>query len=141
MSAANTLTLRNASQAEIIYGFDPIDSTRINAINVSNTGQIQATVNSSLSINATHTNVSASTNDTQLLNSNANRKNGTTIVNDSTSILYVKLGSGAANTSFWVAIDGKTTIPGIVSLPDYYKGVVNGIWESNTGAARITEMS
>lgn len=90
---------------------------------------------------ATHSNVVAANADTALLASNANRKPGSTIVNDSTAILYIKLGSGASATSYMVAIDGKTTVPGIFPVPDGYTGAVNGFWASATGSARVTEMT
>lgn len=93
------------------------------------------------SLTATHANVSASASAVTLLAANSSRKFGSTIVNDSTAILYIKLGSSASATDYWVAIDGKTTVPGIASLPDGYTGIVTGIWASATGAARVTEMT
>lgn len=90
---------------------------------------------------ATHSNVSAAASDTPLLAANASRKPGSTIVNDSTAILYIKLGTGASATSYMVAVDGKTTVGGIFPVPDGYTGAVNGFWASATGAARVTEMT
>lgn len=90
---------------------------------------------------ATHSNVSAAASDTQLLAANTSRKPGSTIANDSTAILYIKLGTGASTTSYMAAVDGKTTVPGIFNVPDGYTGVVNGIWASATGSARVTEMA
>jgi len=87
-----------------------------------------------------YSNVAAATSDTLLLAANQSRKKGSTIANDSTAILYIKLGSGSSATSFMVAIDGKTTVPGIFSIPDGYTGAVYGTWASATGAARVTEM-
>lgn len=90
---------------------------------------------------ATHSNVSAAAADTVLLAANAARLPGSTITNDSTAILYIKLGGGASATSYWVAIDGKTTVGGNAILTDGYTGAVNGFWASATGSARVTEMT
>lgn len=90
---------------------------------------------------ATPANVSASATAVTLLAANTARKAGSSIVNDSTAILYIKLGSSASATDFWKAIDGKTTIPGDLDLPPGYLGIVTGIWASATGAARVVEMT
>lgn len=90
---------------------------------------------------ATGSSVNASATAVTLLAANTTRKAGSSIVNDSTAILYIKLGSSASATDYWKAIDGKTTIPGDVDLPPGYLGIVTGIWASATGAARIVEMT
>lgn len=90
---------------------------------------------------ATQASVTSSASNVVLLAANAARKPGSTIANDSTAILYVSLSGAASTTNYWVAIDGKTTVPGIAVLPDGFTGAVNGIWASATGAARVTEMA
>jgi hypothetical protein len=59
------------------------------------------------------------------------------IFNDSTAILYVKFGTTASTTSYTVKmLAGQYfEFPG----PAIYTGRVDGIWDSATGAARITE--
>lgn len=89
----------------------------------------------------TYTNVASAAADTTLLAANASRKPNSTIVNDSTAILYIKLAaSGSSATSYYVAVDGKTTVSGIFQIPDNYVGAVCGTWASATGSARVTEM-
>lgn len=74
---------------------------------------------------------------TTLISSNANRL-GATVFNDSTVVLYVKLGATASTTSFTIKLD-----PGdYYEIPFGYTGVVDGIWASDaSGAARITELT
>lgn len=97
---------------------------------------------SSDSATSTQSNVSAAAADTSVLAANANRRPGSTVANDSTSVMYVLLGSGVASaTNFTAAIDGKTTVPGVLTLPDGYKGAVRAFWTTATGSARVTELS
>lgn len=91
---------------------------------------------------ATHSDVTAAAATTPILAANTNRLPGSTITNDSTAIMYVLLGSGTVSaTNYTVAIDGKTTVPGVYFLPDGWTGAVQGIWASATGTARVTELS
>lgn len=61
-----------------------------------------------------------------------------TIFNDSTAVLKVKYGTGASATSFTVTLQ-----PGdLFEFPrPTYDGVVEGIWTSATGAARMSEVT
>lgn len=71
-----------------------------------------------------------------LLASNTDRK-GFSIHNDSTAILYVKLGSGASTSSFSFRITPQGYYESGVLA---YRGLISGIWASDaSGAARITE--
>lgn len=89
----------------------------------------------------TFTNVASAAADTPLLAANTSRKANSTIVNDSTAILYIKLAlNGSSATSYYVAVDGKTTVPGIFQIPDNYTGAISGTWASANGFARVTEM-
>jgi hypothetical protein len=87
--------------------------------------------------NAGLTNVASSASNVTLLAANTARK-GATIYNDSTANLCVKFGVTASLTSFTVLIvsGGYFEFP----LP-VYTGIVDGIWSSANGAARITEIS
>ena len=84
----------------------------------------------------TTTSVSASDSNVTLLAVNANRS-GATIFNESTSDLYVKLGATASLTSYSVRLIGGAYF----ELPYGYTGIIDGIWASATGAARITEFT
>lgn len=91
------------------------------------------------SATATLSNVSASALSVTLLASNASRLGGS-IVNDSTAILYILLGTGTASTTnYSYAIEGKTTVGGVFEIPPGFTAQITGIWSSATGAARVTE--
>ncbi len=64
---------------------------------------------------------------------------GRTIYNDSSAILYVKFGATASNSSYTVqvAAGGYYEFPGSGSGV-VYSGVVDGIWASANGNARLT---
>jgi hypothetical protein len=84
---------------------------------------------------ATSTSVAAAAADTQLLGV-APLRAGATIFNDSTALLYLKLGTGASTTSFTVRLGARD----YYEVPFGYAGAVHGYWASATGAARITEV-
>lgn len=84
---------------------------------------------------ATLSNVAGSDSSVTLLASNAARKQAI-VWNDSSAILYVKYGATAAATDCTFQVQGGQTL--IFPLP-IYAGQVDGIWDSATGAARITE--
>jgi hypothetical protein len=102
---------------------------------------VKATFDQYVITAATGANVNASASSVTLIAANTGRKAGSKVVNDSTAILYIKLGSTASATDYWAAIDGKTTVPGEALIPDGYLGIVTGIWASATGAARVVEMT
>lgn len=86
--------------------------------------------------NGAVTSVNASASNTTILAANSNRR-GATVFNDSTAIVYLKLGSGSSSTSFTVRMDGY----GYYEVPFGYTGVITGTWASATGAARVTELT
>ena len=85
---------------------------------------------------ATLSNVSASVTSVTLLAGNASRRR-VVIVNDSTSKLYVKFGATASASSYTYLLAAGDTYESPVL--DKYTGVIDGIWVSANGAARITE--
>lgn len=85
----------------------------------------------------TTTSVAGSASNGTLLASNSNRL-GATIYNDSTAVLYVKLGATASSTSYTVQLAANG---GYYEVPANYTGIIDGIWASATGNARITELS
>lgn len=62
---------------------------------------------------------------------------GASIYNDSNKNLYLKLGETASLSSFSVLI----VAGGYYEVPFHYIGIIDGIWESSNGNARITEFS
>jgi hypothetical protein len=84
---------------------------------------------------ATCTNVAAAVADTTLLAAN-NGRDGATIHNDSASVCYVKLGTGASSTSFTVRLAPQ----GYYEVPFGYRGQINGYWAVAIGNARVTEL-
>lgn len=90
-------------------------------------------------------NVASSASNVTLIASNANRK-GAMIYNDSTQAVFVKFGATATSSSFTVKIaaGGYYEFPQFVTASgqnSVYTGIVDGIWVSANGNARITEMS
>lgn len=88
------------------------------------------------SATATSANVASSATNVTLLAANANRL-GATIYNDSTQVLYVKLGTTASASSFTLQMAAGT----YYEVPFAYTGNIDGIWASANGAARVTEMT
>lgn len=80
--------------------------------------------------------VAGSASNVTLLASASTRK-GATIFNDSTAILYIKLGSTASTSSFTF----KAQPDDYYEVPFGYTGIIDGIWSSATGNARITELT
>lgn len=72
-----------------------------------------------------------------ILASNASRK-GAIIFNDSTAALYIKFGATASTTSFTYKIFPNGTWE--MSQNAIYTGAIDGIWDSATGNARVTEL-
>jgi len=81
--------------------------------------------------------VAAAVTSTQLLASNANRVSATFFNDSSTAILYLALSSTASQTAFSVRVMPMS----YWELPTSYTGVISGIWNSATGACRVTELT
>jgi hypothetical protein len=81
-------------------------------------------------------NVASSATTGTLLASNAARL-GAAVYNDSTQILYLKLGATASATSHTVQL----VAGAYYEVPFGYTGVIDGIWASANGAARVTEVT
>jgi hypothetical protein len=91
---------------------------------------------------ATLANVASSATNVTLLASNASRR-GVIIQNESTAVLYVKFGATATTSSYTVAIPATVSgIGGYWEMPSpIYTGIIDGIWASANGNARITELA
>lgn len=85
--------------------------------------------------NATVTSVSANAASVTLVAANTSRV-ALVIMNDSTVTLNVKYGTTASATDFTYKLQGGATL-----RESDYTGRVDGIWDSATGAARITELT
>ncbi len=85
---------------------------------------------------ATLSNVASSAASVTLIAANSLRK-GLIIFNDSTASLYVKFGATASTSSFTVLLRPNDIyeMNGLI-----YQGIIDGIWSSANGNARITEL-
>lgn len=89
----------------------------------------------------TVTSVNDTASSTTLLAANDLRQ-GASIVNESTSILYVKCGATASATSYTIALGPAGTVGSYYEVPFGYVGIIDGIWSADaSGAARITEFT
>lgn len=65
---------------------------------------------------------------------------GASIVNESSSILYVKCGATATSSSYTIALAPMGSVGSYWEVPFGYTGIIDGIWSADsTGSARITE--
>jgi len=87
---------------------------------------------------ATLTNVATSTASAQLLAANTSRR-GVIIHNDSSGILYVKYGTTASATSFTYRLTSQATLE--LPTSPMYTGRIDGILDTGTGTARVTELT
>lgn len=82
-------------------------------------------------------NVPSSATSVTLAAANPNRR-GLLIYNDSTSVLFVKLGAAASSSSYTVQVAAN----GYYELPQpIYIGIVDGVWAAANGNARVTELT
>lgn len=82
-------------------------------------------------------NVASSDSNVTLKAANASRR-GLIIFNDSSAVLYIKFGATASSSSFTV----KVAAGGYWEMPlPIYQGIVDGIWASANGNARVTELT
>lgn len=86
---------------------------------------------------ATLTNVTSSASNVTLQAANTSRR-GWACFNDSTQALYIKHGATASTSSFTV----KVLPGGYYEMPQpLYTGIIDGIWDSANGAARVEELT
>jgi hypothetical protein len=84
----------------------------------------------------TQTSVTSSATTVTVLASNAARK-GAVIFNDSSKSLYIKFGATASLTSFATQLRAGDSY----EVPFGYTGIIDGIWASANGFARVTELT
>ena len=85
---------------------------------------------------ATLSNVSSSATNVTVLAANTARL-GASVVNDSTQVLYLKMGTTASTTSYTV----KLAAGAYYEVPFGYTGILDGLWASANGSARVTELT
>lgn len=95
----------------------------------------EITVNSKKASDSTVNPVPASVSNTILLTAKTNRR-AAFVFNDSSSILYLKLATNAAQNSF----TRKVAAQEFVEIPANYSGIVTGVWATADGSALITEI-
>jgi hypothetical protein len=86
---------------------------------------------------ATLTNVASSATNVTVVAANASRR-GLTIFNDSTQALYIKFGATASLTSYTYKLFPSQTY---TMDPPPYAGIIDGLWDSANGNARVTELT
>jgi hypothetical protein len=118
-------TIANAWPVKVTDGLDSLGINPDGSINVK---QQASTSNC--------TNVASSATNVMLLAANVNRI-GATIFNDSTQILYVKLGAVASTTSYTLQMGSKA----YYEVPFGYTGQIDGFWVSADGFARVGELA
>jgi hypothetical protein len=102
----------------------------------SNQSAISVSSSVATSTTGTTSTVASSASSVNLLALNASRK-GAMIVNDSTSVLYVKFGTTASTTDYTVRMMPND----YYEVPFNFTGRIDGIWSSANGNARLTEMT
>lgn len=108
------------------------DSTNRRVVEASGGGRVVPVRSATSAV----TSVASSATNVTLLSANANRL-GATVFNDSSSLLYLKLGATASATSHTIQVPSF----GYYELPFSYSGIIDGLWATATGAARVTELT
>lgn len=106
----------------------PLTDTQLRAASV----VVDPQGNANTSVNS----VAASASSVTLQAANASRK-GLFVYNDSSSVLYLKLGPTASSSSFTV----KMVADSYYEVPATYTGIVDGLWVSAVGSAKVTEVT
>jgi len=129
-----------SSDVITVQGIASMTALKVDGSAVTQPVSVAATLTTSeeKSSSSSITSVASSASSVSLLASNSSRKNAT-FFNDSTQILYLKLGATASTTSYTVQI----AAGGYYELPlgRIYTGAIDGIWASANGNVRITELS
>jgi hypothetical protein len=141
------LTNNNAAPAATNFGVLP---ALANAADPSNSEGNQTLVSLDLagylrvrqirSATGTVTSTAASTSSTSILASNTARK-GATIVNSSTSIVYINMGATATSSAYTVPMNAAGAVPSYYEVPFGYTGAINAIWVAANGNAIVTEFT
>jgi len=138
--------------SEITVGSNTVERQRIIFADPSNPSGLTAVLNASPAVDdfgvvtrqiptiapvSDVTSVAASISSVTLLSANDNRK-GASFYNDSSSFLYLKMGTSASNTSFTIKMGANSYYE--MPLP-VYTGIITGAWVSNVGSVSVTELT
>jgi len=126
---ANTGLVQGLTDTQLRASTVPVS---LASTTVTGTVATTQTGNPTSSISSTASSLSSQT----LRAANSSRK-GLSIFNDSTAILYVKLGATASNSSFTI----KMAAGSYYELPFNYTGIIDGVWAAANGSAYVTEIS
>lgn len=133
VKAASTAAV--ATDTAVVVALSPNNSPTVTQ-GTANTNANAWPVKEVRAATGTLTNVASSATSVTLLASNASRL-GAAIFNDSVEKLYVKLGATASITSFTLVLDSQC----YCEIPFNYTGLIDGIWPTATGTARVTEVT
>lgn len=115
----------------------PVSLASVPSHAVTNAGTFAVQNTPAVAAAATLTNVASSATNVTVLASNASRKQAT-VYNDSTQILYLKFGATASATSHTIQMVAAS----YYELPQpVYTGILDGLWASANGNARVTELT
>lgn len=139
-SSAADLPVLISGNSTVVQGTNPwiVGGNSSIRANLSSTAADNPVTAASVAVaSATLSNVNASGSAVTVLASNASR-NGAIVYNDSTTNLRIKFGTAASATSFTYFLGPGATweMPPAIT----YTGIITGIWDSATGAARVTEL-
>ncbi len=139
--AADIIATEIYQRVKMTFGVDGVatDVSAGNPLPVTVSGTI--TVSETPAGTSTTSNVASSASNVTILAANTARL-GATIANDSTAILYLKLGSASSATSYTVQMAGSTS--GGISyyeVPFRYTGIITGTWATANGNARVDELT
>jgi hypothetical protein len=112
------------------------DGTNARHLSTDTNGKLNVNTQSGGAASSAVTSVLASVTSTTVLAANAARE-GAAVYNDSSSALYLKLGATASSTSFTVKMGANSYF----EVLGGYTGVIDGIWDTATGSARVTEIT
>jgi len=138
-SGAGTQTMTMYGLALPASGGAVAGGTSTNPMRTDPTGTTSQPITLTTSATATVTSVSGAASDTSLIASNTSRR-GILFYNDSTAILYLLFGTGAASTSNYTV---QIPAQGFFEMPvaPVYTGGFHGIWAAANGSVKITELT
>jgi hypothetical protein len=136
-----TTTTANSPDAVVAGGYvttaAPAYTTgQLNALSLDTAGNLRVSAITNKAATSTTTNVAASVTNTNLLASNATRILAT-LYNDSSSIVFIKLGTTASATSFSIKLHPNS----YWEVPTDYTGNIDAIWNTAAGNMRVTELT
>ena len=126
-SGHGPVTVKPGGQAAV-----PTDRALVVAISPNNS----FTVSNAKPATSITSSVASSASNTVILPSNAARL-GATIYNDSSALMYIKLGALASTTDYTIKLFPQS----YYEIPFGYTGEIDALWASATGFARVDELT